>query len=231
MPKASINFSTQALYDPRILAEALSEALRPHGLAAMIREVRAESTMMDGVRFRADLELFPYAYPAKQMPTRQEPATMRDANLFAAINPNVQAVEVVFVDRSVNRQVSEIRAYTYKAARSLGLAVDDNVLVNTGTDEAPQFKVVQVVAVHADASNLQECDYKWIIQKVDLSTYHECVTKEQLFRDGVLKLEREQKRETIKAALRERLGADAAKQLSSETGIDLDPQVIQKPGA
>lgn len=148
--------------------------------------------------------------------------TMKDANLFAAMNPNVIAVGVTFP--------STTKVYHYKAPLSLNLQVGDKVLVNVGSDEAPEYKVVPVAEVMPDATTLGEREYKWIVQKVDTTEHDRLVAQEKNFGQAVLVMERSKKREEIKTELAARLGADTVSMLT-QSFASPDPAPAMDEGA
>jgi len=70
------------------------------------------------------------------------------------------------------------RAYTYKAAKALGLAVGDLAVVHTANSNVG-FKVVEVVAINVEVDYSATFEYKWVVDKVDLTSYNKMRVAEQ----------------------------------------------------
>jgi hypothetical protein len=108
------------------------------------------------------------------------------------------------------------KLYTYKVLDNLDTKPGDHVIVPVGEPDdftgAQDFKMARVVKVH----ELPEIDYdsniiyRWVAQKVDLSTYNDLLSKEKKFKEVMVQAEKIKKREQLKAAFLEtQNGSDA----------------------
>lgn len=88
------------------------------------------------------------------------------------------------------------KAYTYKARLEDKLQVGDYVVVDTPREG---FKIVRVVGV--DPSPVIDVnspfEYKWVVQKIDTTTYDAIQANEQNFKNALVEIERVKAREQL----------------------------------
>lgn len=97
--------------------------------------------------------------------------------LQTIMDETIKTVGVRF-DKSVHA-----KTYTYKTR--LDLEPGDDVLVCV----SGEFKIVYVVEVH-DVPNIDEhsrADYKWIVQKLDMSAYQDMLDEDEEFKESTRK--------------------------------------------
>jgi len=132
---------------------------------------------------------------------------MKHKHLLALLQTGFTTIETVFADESNymhhTRQVIGSGAstplakrYTYKALLSDNLQEGDCVVVDS---PSRGLTLVTVVAVHSTPKIDLDAPftYKWIVQKVDRSTYDDTMEKEATFMGAMLEVERVRQRETL----------------------------------
>lgn len=197
--------------------EELSAALRSVGLQMHSCEMVYHARDYGMIRIEAVED----HYLRNTEPKVEEQQPMKDANLFAALNKNVIAVEVELQ--------KDGKLYTYKALREWNIKEGDSLLVVVTSNNVPETKVVTAKVVHPDAACLGDIKYKWIIQKIDTAAYHDIIEKEKNFEQALLTIERDRKRDELRDELVKRLGTNASAQLASATGVELLPGVAPPP--
>lgn len=122
-------------------------------------------------------------------------------HLMSLLQDDYVTVEVAF---SVKGVVSS-NTFTYKAPKAFNLATGDKVIVDSPTNG---LTVVTVVNVHqyGDINIDAPFDYKWIVQKVDTSGYHERLNREKEFMDALRDAEVLRRRQMAKKIFVESLG-------------------------
>ena len=109
------------------------------------------------------------------------------------------------------------KTYTYKVPRDWTIAVDDYLVVHRDTSGLHIVRVVRVDAepqIDIDAS----FDYKWAVQKLDLTTYQARIEAERTFADAMLQVERVRQRELMISGFHNNLPADSeARKLFDQT--------------
>lgn len=144
---------------------------------------------------------------------------MKQKHLYSLIDRSYTTIEVVFPEdlekaeeaaRAVRKRFNDetirgaFRTYTYKSPLACCVAAGDHVVVDTPSSG---LRVVYVVAVHAqpeidlDANH----DYKWIVQRVDLSVYNDLNKREAEFKATMLEVERTRQREEVVASMLQHL--------------------------
>ena len=123
---------------------------------------------------------------------------MNTTNLILSQNESFKFVSVSFMD-------GQTKTYTYKT--TLDLAVDDLVVVESPTG----FKIVKVVSVleFHEVNFDVHYEYKWVVSRVDLEYYNECVNVEKEVRKQANKLAYEETRAKLTEQLKDRIGEDA----------------------
>lgn len=120
---------------------------------------------------------------------------MQHKHLLSLLQNNFKTISVKFVQTDTDT-FKRVREYTYKAPLDMELKEGDLALVmspNTG------ISVVEVVTIHStpkidlDAS----FEYKWIVQKVDLTGYNARLKAEEDFKEVLLEIERTRQREIL----------------------------------
>lgn len=72
------------------------------------------------------------------------------------------------------------RSLTYKMMKDSGIALGDSVLVEVTSSKGNVLLLVGVVqSIHDYAELLPGVVYRWVIQKIDMTAYHETMEKEQ----------------------------------------------------
>ncbi|MDH2998498.1 hypothetical protein A1D22_10845 [Pasteurellaceae bacterium LFhippo2] len=69
----------------------------------------------------------------------------------------------------------DLCVYTYKAEANIGLKVGDFVVVHASNEA----KIVRVVEVHQFPKLTDKFQYKWVIQKIDLTAYRKRLEEEK----------------------------------------------------
>lgn len=90
------------------------------------------------------------------------------------------------------------KTYTYKVPNEIKFAVDDFAVVRVeGKD--PQVKVVKVVEVNQGNACEQDAPfkYKWVIQKVELETYYQCMDNDKVLTAMVAELKNRKLRQSV----------------------------------
>ena len=134
-------------------------------------------------------------------------------NAYAILQDNVFTVQVKFFGASgqINGKV-----YTYLCDIP-DIKVGDHVVVVVDTIDCPSPKVVQVVSVdkEIEADLLGDIEYKWIVQRVDYTSYDRKVQEAAEMEVKINKLKRDSARAQLKAALVSALGLENEEALNS----------------
>ena len=137
---------------------------------------------------------------------------MKHKHLLALLQSDYTTIEVTF-DQNGKR-------YTYKTRLSEGIQEGDAVVVDSPSQG---LVVVQVVAVH----KVPKIDidapftYKWIVQRVDRSSYDRTLEQEAKFADMMFEVERVRQRELLLQQFKENLpeGSAARSLFDSATSL------------
>lgn len=166
---------------------------------------------------------------------------MKNKHLLSLLQEGYTTVEVVFENGpndgckpwADNRVPPAPRAparhHTYKVWKEDDVQEGDAVVVERDSGE---LLVVTVVAAHEvpkidiDAS----WDYKWIVQKVDMSNYRSQLKREEDFTAMMLEIERTRQREFLLGQFREGLpeGSNARRMFETATGKLIDAPKQEK---
>lgn len=131
-----------------------------------------------------------------------------DKNLFAEWHPDTVLVAITLPNRN---SLTSSKDYHYKALKSQGIAVGDNVVV----DCAGVLSVHPVTRVQ-DAMNMPaHIDYKWVIQRVDTTVHDDITERERKFNDELLAMERAAKKEQVRAQIEARVGPEGLAKLTA----------------
>lgn len=124
------------------------------------------------------------------------------------------------------------RGYTYKVPLHWNIKEGDTLIVLT---ERTGLKFVHVVSVDEspDIDVDDDFNYRWAVQKVDLTEFQELTLKEENFGRQMLEVERVKQRESVLNAFRESLPeGSAARALFEQTTASLTtPAPPQAPPA
>ena len=98
------------------------------------------------------------------------------------------------------------KLYTYKAPKRKYAAGDLAIVVANGT-----YKVVQVHSIDEiqDFDPYSEMQYKWLVQKLDLTDYNKCIQTEKNIANLLIEAERRAMYTAVQTELQERLGKSA----------------------
>lgn len=101
------------------------------------------------------------------------------------------------------------RFYTYKAKHPI--AVGDYVIVETGTNNPCKLftAVVMKVDDFADIDTHSDIDYKWIVQKVDMTEYNKIKNQEKEFLDSLKVIEKIKVRNNVLNDFKKHLPEDS----------------------
>ena len=124
---------------------------------------------------------------------------MRQNHIVSLSQTGYKTVSVVF--ELVN---DPKRAWTYKAADALELSTDDLVVVQANTS----FKVGRVSEVHAEPQidTESDIDYKWVVDKVDLTLFNQIQANEEAFLLQLKKMQQKSVQTQIQSTLAEQFG-------------------------
>lgn len=119
-----------------------------------------------------------------------------------------------------------IRGYIYKVPRAWEVQPQDHLVVLTNSSGLAIVTVIHVDAepdIDIDASY----DYRWAVQKIDLTEFRSLTEREKEFSDTMLQIERVKQRESLVNSFRDSLpeGSEARK-LFEQTTSTLAPPVI-----
>lgn len=138
---------------------------------------------------------------------------MNQKHLLALLQSGYTTIEVVFNDNGVKS-----KTYTYKARLEDNIQVGDRVVVDS---PSKGMTVVEVTAVHKTAKIDLDAPftYKWIVQKIDRTTYDETQVKEAEFLETMMEVERVHQRELLLSKFKDHLpeGSEARKMFESAT--------------
>lgn len=119
--------------------------------------------------------------------------------------------------------------YTFKASLTDNLVVGDYVVVITtiGIQVGKIMRVDLTPQIDPDA----DMEYKWIVQKVDLTAHQAKLEQEAQFNAALLEIERQKKRDELQAQFVEQLGEDSAARKLFDGAIQSLNQTIAAPVA
>lgn len=124
---------------------------------------------------------------------------MRQNHIISLSQKGFSTVAIVFEMTNEPK-----KAWTYKAPNSLELTVGDLVVVQANTS----FKVGKVAEVHAEPQidTDSDIDYKWVIDKVDLTLFNKIQENEEAFLAQLKKMQKQSVANQITATLAEQFG-------------------------
>lgn len=150
----------------------------------------------------------------------------KDAQREAVSNREPEFIDIVEIGNPIRRRVPAqnpayySETYTYKAPIKAGYKAGDLALVDSPKGG---LCVVTILEVH-DTPQIDvdaDFDYKWLVQKVDLTEYKDIQAKEAQFRQLLNEMERAKVREQLKkdyvASLPE--GSEASKLFEQATHL------------
>ena len=137
-------------------------------------------------------------------------AVMRASHAHDLMSDDIQTVKVRF---DVNGIVAA-KTYDYKALKSLEVKIGDLLIVETGNDT---YKIVQAVEVDDEAQidTSMQFDYKWIVDKIDLTKYAACLEREKTFAETYRTMEKSGVRRSFAAQLAVEFGDESIAKLTS----------------
>lgn len=139
---------------------------------------------------------------------------MLTENVIALLQSGYTTIDVVF---SLKDKTSSDKLYTYKVLLSDSIEVGCTVVVPT----RDYFQLSTVVAVHTTPKIDKEAayPYRFIVQKVDFTSYNSLKSKEEemqlILKTAELQAEADRAREVLRA----RYGDDVINQLKSIGGL------------
>jgi len=125
--------------------------------------------------------------------------TMQEVNIIMSQNPAFNFVGVRFLERE---GCLSHKTYYYKTVEQL--AEGDQVVVAVGADL--RFKVAEVVEIDCMYKVDGTFKYKWIVQKIDSSTYEDCLKVEHEVSEALVKTRMNKIREEIGEQIKETIG-------------------------
>ena len=131
---------------------------------------------------------------------------MQEVNIIMSQNPAFNFVGVRFID---NDGTLSYKTYYYKTVEEL--SEGDKVVVAVGPNL--RFKVAEIVEVDCMYKVDGSFKYKWIVQKIDSSTYEDCLKVEQEVSEALVKTRMNRIREEIGEQIKETIGKDNYKSL------------------
>lgn len=174
---------------------------------------------------------------------------MKHKHLFSLLDQTFTTVRVVFSNEVKKRSKAPMRdldpdrfapapwiepeevsrGYVYKVPRSWNVQPQENLIVLTGNG----LSIVTVIHVDAepdidiDASH----DYKWAVQKVDLTEFRDLTEREKQFQDTMLHVERVKQRESLVQSFMESLpeGSEARRLFEQTTSTLAAPTPVAYP--
>lgn len=122
------------------------------------------------------------------------------------------------------------RAYVYKVPKAWNVAVDDQLIVLTSQSGLSIVTVVHVDLepdIDIDANH----DYKWAVQKIDLTEFRDLTEREKAFKDQMTQIERVKQRESLVNSFRDSLpeGSEARRLFEATTTALAPPTPPQAP--
>jgi hypothetical protein len=122
------------------------------------------------------------------------------------------------------------RGYVYKVPRAWNVEPQDHLIVLTDNDG---LKIVTVIHVDAepDIDIDASYDYKWAVQKIDLTEFRSLTEREKEFSDTMLQIERVKQRESLVNSFRDSLpeGSEARKLFEQTTSTLAPPTIDVEP--
>ena len=108
--------------------------------------------------------------------------------------------------------------YTYKAKLTTNVKPGEAVVVEVRGRLvlALVHSVDEVPRIDTDA----DYDYKWIVQRVDMTEYRQCEADEQAFRDSLQQIEREKQRAATLASFMENLPQGSAERALFDSAVN-----------
>jgi hypothetical protein len=162
---------------------------------------------------------------------------MKHKHLFSLLDQTFTTVRVVF-DKERNKVLTgkpdprlrpepwqqddyvneSVRGYVYKVPRAWNVEVQDHLIVLTSGSGLAVVTVIHVDGepdIDIDASH----DYKWAVQKIDLTEFRNLTEREKQFQDTMLEVERVKQRESLVKSFQESLpeGSEARRLFEATT--------------
>jgi hypothetical protein len=102
------------------------------------------------------------------------------------------------------------QGYTYKAPLAWNVVAGDKVIVDSPRGAGLTIATVLSVDVLPNIDVDADFDYKWLVQKVDLTEHEALVERERAFGETMLEVERTKQRESLVNSFRDTLPAGSA---------------------
>lgn len=124
------------------------------------------------------------------------------------------------------------RTYVYKVPKAWNVAGDDQLIVLTSQSGLSIVTVIHVDLepdIDIDANH----DYKWAVQKIDLSEFRDLTEREKSFKDQMTQIERVKQRESLVNSFRDSLpeGSEARKLFEATTASLAPPSDFPMAGS
>jgi len=146
------------------------------------------------------------------------------ATMMMADENLVNTVKVVFQDNAMDFENNGVgiykensKRYTYKAATEMKIEEGDLVVVDVSSHDKQSLKVVRVVQVDEGVDIEMERNYKWVLGKIDLTSFNKMT---QLEKQVEIQLEEKKKKAALRQAKEALLGEIGADSLTALIGHD-----------
>ena len=156
----------------------------------------------------------------KQLPPKKKGNKMNHNHVAALLQENFTTVGVVFPN--------SLKVYIYKVKTPHTLALDDYVVVLA----SGYFKVASIVEIH-DQPQIDtdlDCDYQWIVQKVDRTEWNSLNEKESRFIEALKEVEKQKKRAEVIEDFKKHLAVDSAAAALLDSAVKQLNQVDTEEG-
>jgi hypothetical protein len=121
--------------------------------------------------------------------------------------------------------------YTFKVPLSWNIQEGDIAVVKSNSGNGLSFVHVVSVDPMPDIDIDANFDYRWLVQKVDLTEFDKLVAKEKAFGDAMLEVERVKQRDGLLESWRNSLPlGSAARELFEQTAASLAAPVVEQEG-
>lgn len=121
--------------------------------------------------------------------------------------------------------------YTFKVPLSWNIQPNDIAVVKSNNGNGLSFVHVVSVDPMPDIDVDANFDYRWLVQKVDLTEFDKLVVKEKAFADAMLEVERVKQRDGLLESWRNSLPeGSAARALFEQTAASLAAPVVEQEG-
>ncbi len=140
---------------------------------------------------------------------------MNEVNLLLSQNPKFKFVEVRFRTGA--------KTYTYKTM--LDVELEEFVLVpiyQDGDEDNAKIKMAKVVSIGEIAHLSSSHNYRWIVQKVDMSHFEHCCEVEENVAKELSKVRAASLRKKLLDNLQEQVGEEGVKLLEASVNFDQD---------